>query len=170
VLVSGGAYAGEAASPPAAVGADSAVQPAIPLLEPRAINLLKAASARLASARSMRFTAVVSYENPSRFGQPLVYTTRSDILLQRPDKLQVITSGDGPASEIYYDGGTFVMFSPEENFVSIDDEVPSTIDAVLEKAYRDAAIYLPFTDMIVADPGRISPGGSRWPSTSDSPA
>ena len=159
VLVSGGAYAGQAASPPAAVEGDSAVQPVTPLLEPKAVNLLKAASARLASARSMRFTAIVSYESPSRLGQPLVYTTRSEVLLQRPDKLRVITPGDGPASEIYYDGGTFIMFSPEENFVSIDDGAPPTIDAALEQAYREAAIYLPFTDMIVADPWKDIAGG-----------
>src|SRR5215467_15205448 len=68
-------------------------------LEPKAIEILKASSARLAAARTMRFTAVVSYESPSRPGPPLVYTTRSDVVLQRPDKLRVITPGDGSASE-----------------------------------------------------------------------
>src|SRR5215467_8712763 len=62
-------------------------------LEPKAIDLLKAASSRLAAARAMRFTAVVTYESPSRLGTPLVYTTKSEVTLQRPDKLRVITSG-----------------------------------------------------------------------------
>jgi hypothetical protein len=31
------------------------------------------------------------------------YTTKSDVILQWPDKLRVITR-DGPASEFYYDG------------------------------------------------------------------
>jgi hypothetical protein len=52
-----------------------------PGLEPQAIDLLKAASSRLASARSMRFTAVISYESPSLLGPPLVYTTRSEVTL-----------------------------------------------------------------------------------------
>jgi hypothetical protein len=39
-------------------------------LEPKAIELLKAASCRLAAARSMRFTAVIAYESPSRLGPP----------------------------------------------------------------------------------------------------
>jgi hypothetical protein len=52
-----------------------------PGLEPKAIDLLKAASSRLAVARSMRFTAVISYESPSRLGPPLVYTTRSEVTL-----------------------------------------------------------------------------------------
>jgi len=70
-----------------------------PALEPKAVEILKVSSARLAAPRTMRFTAVVSYESPSRPGPALVYTTRSDVVLQRPDKLRVITPGDGSASE-----------------------------------------------------------------------
>src|SRR5258705_7829581 len=63
-------------------------------LEPKAIEILKAASSKLAAARSMSFTAVVSYESPSRLGAPLVYPTRSQALLQRPGKPRVVTPGD----------------------------------------------------------------------------
>jgi len=100
-----------------------------PVLEPKAIDLLKAASARLSAARSMAFTAVVSYENPSVLGPPLVYTTKSEVLMQRPDKLRVITVGDGPASEFYYDGKTMIALAPAENLVAVADNAPPTIDA-----------------------------------------
>jgi hypothetical protein len=99
----------------------------------------------------MRFTAVVTYENPCRFGTPLAYTTKSDVTVQRPDKLRVITPADGPASEFYYNGKTMVAFAPAENLVAVAD-APPTIDAALKAAYDDAAIYFPFTDLIVADP------------------
>jgi hypothetical protein len=122
-----------------------------PVLEPKAIDILKATSARLAAAQTMRFTAVVSYENPSVLGPPLVYTTKSDVVVQRPDKLRVITSADGPPSEFYYDGKTMVAFSPAENLVAVAD-APPTIDGALKAAYDSAAIYFPFTDLIVADP------------------
>jgi hypothetical protein len=122
-----------------------------PVLEPKAIDLLKAASRRLAAARSMAFTAVVSYENPSVLGPPLIYTTKSDVLMQRPDKLRVITYGDGPPSEFYYDGKTMTALSPAENLVAIAD-APPTIDAALKAAFDSAAIYFPFTDLVVADP------------------
>jgi len=151
VLVTMGAYAGQPASLAPNTGDSAVKQPAGPLLEARAIELLKATGSRLAAARSMSFTAVTSYENPSRFGPPLLYTTKSGVLLQRPDKLRVITPGDGPASEFYYDGKTLTAYSPGENFVSIAAE-PPTIDAALEAIYHSAAIYFPFTDMIVADP------------------
>ena len=123
------------------------------VLEPRAIEILKAASARLAAAKSIAFTAVVSYENPSRLGPPLVYSSKSEVTLKRPDKLKVINVGDGPPSEFYYDGKVMMAFAPSENLVAIAD-APPTIDAALQAAYDSAAIYFPFTDVMVADPYR----------------
>jgi hypothetical protein len=120
-------------------------------MEERALDLLKASSAKLAAARTMTFTAVVSYEHPSRFGPPLVHTTTSEVTLQRPDKLRVLTTADGPAQEFYYDGKSMMAFSPKENLVAVA-EAPPTIDATLEAAFKNAAIYFPFTDLIVADP------------------
>lgn len=143
-------------APPQAEPPQEAAEPApepVPELglEPKAIDLLKATSHRLAAARSMAFTSVVSYENPSVLGPPLIYTTKSDVLLQRPDKLRVITYGDGPPSEFYYDGKTMTALSPAENLVAIAD-APPTIDAALKAAFDSAAIYFPFTDVVVADP------------------
>ena len=126
--------------------------PAVQLgLEPKAVDILKAASARLAAAKSMAFTAVVSYESPSRLGPPLIYSSKSEVILQRPNKLRVLTLGDGPASEFYFDGKTMMAFSPAENLVAVAD-APATIDAALQVAFDTAAIYFPFTDVMVADP------------------
>jgi hypothetical protein len=99
----------------------------------------------------MKFTAVHFYENPSRQGHPLAFTTKSEVTLQRPDKLRVIMSADGPASEFYYDGKKMMAYAPAENLVAVADAAP-TIDATLERAYHSAAIYFPFADWIVADP------------------
>ena len=142
-------------APKAAKQVKQAKKPAAPaaqmVLEPRAIEILKAASARLAAAKSMAFTAVVSYESPSRLGPPLVYATKSEVTLQRPDKLKVVSLGDGPPSEFYYDGKVMMAFAPGENLVAVAD-APPTIDGALQAAYDSAAIYFPFTDVIVADP------------------
>ena len=126
-------------------------------LEPKAIDVLKAASSRLAAAHSMSFTAVISYENPSTFGPPLAYTTKNEVTLQRPDKLRVITPADGLASEFFYDGKKMIAFAPVEKLVAVAD-APATIDETLKMAYQSAAIYFPFSDLIVADPyGDIAP-------------
>lgn len=133
----------------AAPGAGPANAPT--LLEPKALELLKAASARLAASRSMSFTATVSYESPSALGPALVYSTRSQVTMQRPNHLRVITPGDGPATEFYYDGKSMTAYARDENLVA-SAAAPGTIDAALEQAFSNAAIYFPFTDLIVADP------------------
>jgi hypothetical protein len=127
------------------------VAPFQPGLEPRAIEILKAASARLAAAKSMAFTAVVSYEGPSLLGPPLIYSTKSEVTMRRPDKLKVLTLGDGPPSEFYYDGKLMMAYAPTENLLAVAN-APPTVDAALVAAYEGAAIYFPFMDVIVTDP------------------
>ncbi len=143
-----------------AAGASAQEQPAAPpvappaatgVLEPKAMDLLKAAGDRLAAAKTLSFTAVATYESPSRLGPPLAYTVESEVTLQRPDRLRVISPADGPASEFYYDGKTMTALAPAENLVAIAD-APPTIDEALKAAYDTGAIYFPFSDMIVADP------------------
>ena len=131
-----------------------------PPLAPRAMEILKAMSARLAAARTVTFTAVSTDESPTHLGPPLTYSTLSEVTLQRPDKLRIISPGDGPASEFYVDGKTMLAFSPKENFVAIANALP-TIDASLKVAYDTAAIYFPFTDVLVADPYKDIAEGLR---------
>jgi hypothetical protein len=149
---SGGAQ--QAKTPPKAAAKQAQAAPAPdyqPGLDPHALAIIKAACDRLSAARSMTFTAIVSYENPSRLGPPLIYSTMSQVTMQRPDKLKVITPGDGPRTEFYYDGKTMTAFAPSEKLVAVA-EAPPTIDAAVKKAYDVGAIYFPFTDVIVADP------------------
>jgi hypothetical protein len=124
---------------------------ATPSLEPKALEILKAASSKLTAARTLKFMAVHFYENPSCHGHPLAFTTRSEVTLERPDKLRVIMPADGPTSEFYYDGKKMMAYAPAENLVAVAD-APATIDAALKQAYDSAAIYFPFADWIVADP------------------
>jgi hypothetical protein len=158
VLAAGGVAAQSPPAAKAAVPAQAAkaakklVEPAFKMvLEPRAMELLKATSARLAAAKSMSFTATVNYEYPSRLGPPIAYTMRYDVTMQRPDKLKVVMPGDGPASEFYYDGKVMMAYAPAENLVAVAD-APATIDAALKTAFDTAAIYYPFTDLLATDP------------------
>ena len=164
-LVAGLAVAAmvNAQSPPAAASAKPApAKAATPtkkagapeyklVLEPKAMDLLKATSARLAAAKSMSFTATVGYEFPSKLGPPIAYTMRYDVTMQRPDKLKILVPGDGPPSEFYYDGKAMMAYAPAENLVAVA-EAPPTVDAALMAAYSKAAIFFPFTDLLVTDP------------------
>jgi hypothetical protein len=94
--------------------------PAPPLeLEPKAIEILKATSSKLAGAHTLSFTAVETFESLSRQGAPLVYGNKFETVLQRPNKLRVLLEGDGPTSEFYYDGKIVMAYAPAENLVAV---------------------------------------------------
>jgi hypothetical protein len=163
------AAAPPAATPPAAkkkptpAAAPAPTRPA-PVKEPRAIEILKASCAKLAASGSVSFTALGAYEVPSLWGPPIVYARAYDVTLRRPDKLRVITTGDGPLTEFYDDGKLLMSFHPAENLVAIT-EAPPTVDAALEKLYGVAGTYFPFTDVIVSNPwADVEPGltGAFW--------
>ena len=122
-----------------------------PAIESQALAILQATSKRLTSAHSFSFTAISTYESPAANGQPLYYTTRSEVTLLRPNYLLVSTPGDGPASDFVYDGKTMSAYSPAENLLAVAG-APPTIDAMLKSAYDIAAIYFPFADILVSDP------------------
>ena len=141
-----------APTPPASSAPPPAQSAEPPALEPAAVDMLKAMSARLAAAKSMRFTTIDTFESPARNGQPLYYSTISNVTMQRnPDRLRIITPGDGPPTEFYYDGKRMVAYDPAVNLVAIDD-APPTLDAMAKAAFDKAAIYWPFIDLLVADP------------------
>ena len=68
--------------------------PSAPVLEPRALELMQAMSQRLAAAQRLQFTAIASYEYPSRLGPPIVYTMRYDVAFQRPSRIEGAFSTD----------------------------------------------------------------------------
>jgi hypothetical protein len=146
-LAQGTSAAGQPAKP-----AQAAKAPRVPLLvEQRALDLIKSASARLAAAKAMSFTAIVDIEYPSKLGPPLAFPVRYDVAMQRPDKLRVLQGGAGAANEFYYDGKLMMAFVPEANLVAVAD-APPTIEAALKMASDKAAIYYPFMDLLLPDP------------------
>jgi hypothetical protein len=145
-LGASGAFAQSAPATPA-----SAATPAAPVLEAKALDILKAAGAKLAAAKTMSFTSTSTYERYARNGQPLYYSLIHEVTLQRPDKLKVITPGDGVPDEFYYDGKTMMAYVPSANLVAMAD-APESLDKMVDAAFEKAAIYFPFADMIAADP------------------
>jgi hypothetical protein len=158
-LLSAGALAqgspGTAAAPAKPAAKSTTKPPAkarVPLLvEQRAIDLIKTASARLAAAKAMSFTAIVDIEYPSKLGPPLAYPVRYDVAMARPDRLRILQSGAGPANEFYYDGKLILAYAPEANLAAIAD-APPTIEGALRFAFEKAAIFFPFTDLLLPDP------------------
>jgi hypothetical protein len=124
---------------------------AAPRLEPKAVEILKAASDTLRQAKTMSFTAIATYEKSAVNGQPLYYSSVHDVTLQRPDKMRVITRGDGTPDEFYYDGKTMMAYVPGKELVAVAD-APATLDELVDHAFEKAAIYFPFADVLSSDP------------------
>ena len=103
---------------------------------------------------------MVTEESPSRLGPPLLYSSRYQVALQRPDKLRILSPGDGPATEFYYDGKAMAAFAPKENYIARPD-APPTIDAALNQAFTKAQIYYPFMDLLDAEPYKNVLNGLR---------
>ena len=121
------------------------------VLEPKAMGLLKATSAKPRRPSPCPCTATVSYEYPSKLGPPIGYTSRHDVSMLRPDKLKVVTPGGR--------SGVGVLLRRKGNAGVRAGRKPGrcggctpTIDAALKAAFDTAAIYYPFTDLVVADP------------------
>lgn len=143
---------GQAATPPAAKPPPPPIPAPFRLkVEPKAVEIVKAAATKLGAAKAMAFSATVSYEAPSRLGPPLLYTVRYDTVFARPDKLRVITVGDGPASEFVYDGKQVMAYAPAEDMVAVADASPNIEDA-MRSVYENAGIYFPFIDLLLPDP------------------
>ncbi len=132
--------------------------PGAATLQPQAMDILKAAGAVLAAAKTLSFDAMIEEEAPALdVDVPLQFSGTATVALRRPDKLFVASSGPGPASEFYYDGKTMTVWVPQANLVAVAP-APPTIDAMLKAAFDSAAIYFPFTDVLVADPyGDLAP-------------
>jgi hypothetical protein len=151
-LAAGLATAQTTASAPKTPAKKGAPKPApAPVFDPKAMDILKASCDKLASAKSMSFTATAAYEITSLAGPPVIYGRVYQASLQRPDRLKVLTLGDGPVTEFYDDGKVLMSFHPAENLVAVTD-APPTIEAALEKYYKIAGAYFPFTDVVVANP------------------
>ena len=90
-------------------------------IEPSALDLLKAMTDKLSLAKSMQFEALVQSEFPSIDGLPVIYSTAAKVALQRPNKFDVVVWGDGPSSEVLFNGKRLFAYSPEKNLVAVSD-------------------------------------------------
>jgi hypothetical protein len=122
-----------------------------PWVEQKAVDILKAGCDVLGKAKAMSFDALNTYEKAARNGQPLFYSTLNHVTMQRPDKLRVITVGDGVPDEFYYDGKTVMAYVPTEDLVAVAD-APPTIEQMIDVVWEKAAIYFPFSDVILPKP------------------
>jgi hypothetical protein len=117
-------------------------------LEPKAIDLLKAVSDRLAATHTLSFVSVEMLESPGTQGAP-PHARRSDVTLQRPDQMRVIVSDGGYQSEVYCHGNTMMTYATAEKALVIA-KAPPTIGECLKEAHSGSPLDFALTDLFVA--------------------
>jgi hypothetical protein len=120
-----------------------------PAVDPKALELLKAMSDRLSSARRLSFRARAIYDVPGKDKTPIYYATVSDVYFARPNTLRVVTIADQPMHELVYDGKQVAVFSPLENTLATGP-APGTIEDAIRRV-EEGGVDLPFADVLLND-------------------
>ncbi|WNV03918.1 DUF2092 domain-containing protein [Candidatus Methylospira mobilis] len=120
-------------------------------MDQRALALLKRMSDTLVAAGSYGYHTRSSVEIPASTGQFLTFFAQADLVLERPNKLRVRISGDGPAYQITYDGSKVWAFDPAKNLYAVLD-APGSIEDTLSLLITKAGIHFPASNFMASDP------------------
>lgn len=129
-----------------------------PVIDQRALDMLKKMSDTLSQAKTIRFQArsMVPIRTPGGIWINLYGT--SQVVMQGPDKLFASTGGDFAAHDFYFDGKTIAMYSPAKNLYSVR-QAPATIDEMIEQAYKEDGKSFPYADLLVSEPYAVLTDG-----------
>ena len=122
-----------------------------PIMEQRALELLKRMSETLVAAEAFTYRSRSAVEVPAKTGQFVTLFGSSEVALERPSKLQIRVTGDVPNFQFYYDGASITAFSPKNDVYSASS-APPTIDEMLKFVEDKANIHFPSSDVMVSDP------------------
>jgi hypothetical protein len=143
--------------PEAAKTPEAAAQKALPenvphpVMDQRALGLLKRMSETLTSAKSYTYRSQGSGEIPASTGQFLTFFAENHIALERPNKLRAEITGDVPNFRIIYDGAKVWAYDPGKNLYAAA-EAPASIDDTLKFLMDKAGIQFPAADLMTSDP------------------
>ena len=128
----------------------SAVSPA-PAVKPQPMAVLKQMAAYLRSLD--RFT--VRVEKTTDLILPTDQRLHSDqtmeIAIQKPNRLRANYLNLSGGRQLFYDGATFSLYTPEANVYASAAAAP-TIDETIDLLAKQYRISLPVTDLLVANP------------------
>ena len=156
-LAAAGCAPTKKAAAPVAPQAPAASSPAVPenaphpVMDQRALDRLKQMSDTLAAAKSFSYRTRTSAEVPAPTGQFLTLFARTEIAMERPDRVSAKTGGDIPPLRIVYDGAKVWVYDPVRNLYAAAAE-PGGIEAAVQFLEEQAGIQFPAHDFLTADP------------------
>lgn len=125
--------------------------PQAPAIDPKAEQTLKLMSDYLRGLQSfsVHVDAVVEGVLPS--GERLDTDRSGDIWIERPNKLRVNMVSAKHNVQMYYDGSTFVIYSPVQNYYG-SWNAPGTLEQTVAAARTKYGLVLPGGDFLASDP------------------
>ena len=143
-----GAFAGLAASPAAhAQGPVAGVRPAISAEAAGAV----AQMSKTLAAPEVSFTARTIQVYLDQSGQPLHIFHTMKVVVHRPDRLKVEVAGDDGSHDLFDDGKSVSIFSPDRKLYTVipaPGDIPSALKEVMDKLNLD----LPLTNFFAGWP------------------
>ena len=133
---------------PTATIAETADPDSGPVLEPQALEILKAAWSWLGAQETYGLHADVEYDEVVGEATRLRVGGRVDLLVRRPDRFKVFFEGDRGQKVFLYDGKTFVL-SDLRSKTWASAPVAGPNDAAVETIVEKLGVVLPLSDFLV---------------------
>jgi len=125
-----------------------------PVIGQQADRLLRQMSDYLKAAKQFSFHAEISYDDLLPSGQKLQLAATDDVLVRRPDRIYSEFEGETGGKRFWYDGKTITLYDTKHHVYGTE-EVPATIDAVLDHLMKVLGFSPPFSDLLHSDPYAI---------------
>ena len=120
------------------------------LVDPRADELVRQMSERLARVGAFALEAEEVYDEVPEQSPRRQLTNLRRVAMRRPDRLVGDAAGDALNRSFWYDGKMFAALDSEQN-VWASGAVPPTVDQALDWVFEQTGTVVPLADFLYAD-------------------
>ena len=146
----GGAPEAAATSEPPPPLIEPELAPGSRLVDPRADELVRQMSERLARVAAFAIEAEEVYDEVPEQSPRRQLTNVRRVAMRRPDRLVGDASGDALNRSFWYDGKVFAALDNEQH-VWASGVVPPTVDQALDWVFERTGTVVPLADVLYAD-------------------
>lgn len=120
------------------------------LIDPRADELMRQMSERLARVAEFALEAEEVYDEVPEQSPRRQLTNRRYVAMRRPDRLVGDATGDALNRSFWYDGNMFAALDKEQH-VWTSGAVPPTVDRALDWVFEQTGTVVPLADFLYTD-------------------
>jgi len=117
----------------------------------QADRLLRQMCDTLKAAGQFSFHADILYDDLLASGQKVQLAAADKVLIRRPDRIYAEFQGETGDKRFWYDGKTMTLYDPKHHVYGTE-EVPATIDAMLDHLIKAIGFAPPLSDLAYGDP------------------